>query len=73
MSGKPRNRSITLATAHGKIPKSEADYINYSRVKRCDDCVMFRPPGECTTVAGDISPSGHCRFWERKSRLPVGD
>lgn len=54
-----------------KVSKPEADYINYSRKQRCDDCNMFRPPGECTTVKGSISPSGHCRFWEEKAKLLV--
>jgi len=51
------------------MAKSEADYVNFSRKHRCEDCAMFKPPGECTLVKGDISPSGTCRFWEAKNRL----
>lgn len=60
-----------IATSSGKVTKSEADYVNYSRQRHCEDCTMFRPPGECTKVAGSISMVGTCRFWDAKSRLPT--
>jgi hypothetical protein len=66
-----KNKVITLANISPKSSKSNADYINYARDKRCQDCKMFRPPGECTAVKGDISPVGHCRFWEAKAKLPI--
>jgi hypothetical protein len=54
-----------------RISKSEADYVNYVKEKRCDACSMFRPLDGCTLVKGSISPSGHCRFWRAKATLPV--
>lgn len=70
--GGPGNRkkpAISLSTGYKMVPKSEADYVNYSRKKHCDDCQMFRPPGTCTLVKGDISMVGTCRFWEAKGKL----
>lgn len=63
MGGKRKYRPITLATSIDKTTKSDADYTNYSRSKHCEDCTMFRPPGTCTKVAGDISMVGTCRLW----------
>lgn len=54
-----------------KVAKSEADYVNYSRKKHCEDCSMFIEPGTCTKVAGSISMVGTCRFWNAKLKLPV--
>jgi hypothetical protein len=30
----------------------------------CGGCTMFRAPDRCTYVRGEISPNGHCRFFE---------
>lgn len=50
-----------------RITKGEADYVNHPVAgRRCADCSMFRPPRSCTLVEGNISPSGHCKYWERK-------
>lgn len=63
MGGNRKKAPITLATSIGKTTKTDSEYHNYSRQKHCEDCVMFRPPGLCTKVAGDISMVGTCRFW----------
>ena len=35
--------------------------------QRCDGCSLFVAPGSCKLVAGDISPSGWCRLYVKKS------
>jgi hypothetical protein len=30
----------------------------------CAACALFRPPSSCVVVAGVISPSGWCRFFD---------
>ena len=35
--------------------------------QRCDGCALFVAPGSCKLVAGDISPSGWCRLYVKKS------
>jgi hypothetical protein len=36
---------------------------------RCSKCTMYRAPrGECTDVAGDISPMGWCRIYQARKR-----
>jgi hypothetical protein len=52
---------------HGaKISKREANYQEHPKVtQRCGGCSMFRE-GLCTLVAGRISASGWCKYWEKK-------
>ena len=35
--------------------------------QRCDGCALFTAPASCKLVAGDISPSGWCRLYVKKS------
>ncbi len=35
--------------------------------QRCDGCTLFVSPASCKLVAGDISPSGWCRLYVKKS------
>ena len=30
----------------------------------CAACALFRPPAACAVVAGAISPTGWCRFFD---------
>lgn len=75
--GNRKSRAISLSTGYKMVSKSEADYTNYSKKHHkkhhCEDCAMFRPPGTCTLVKGDISMIGTCRFWEIGKRLPTAD
>lgn len=71
--GNRKKPAIRLSTGYKMVAKSEADYVNYSRKCHCDDCKMFRPPGLCILVKGDISMVGTCRFWEVDKRLPKED
>lgn len=64
--GKRKRPPITLATSVGKVTKSEADYINYSRKCHCDDCVMFQPSKYHQQLWCMFPVVGTCRFWEAK-------
>jgi hypothetical protein len=35
--------------------------------QRCDGCSLFEAPSSCKLVQGEISPSGWCRFYAKKS------
>ena len=35
--------------------------------QRCDGCSLFQAPSSCKFVAGDISPSGWCRLYKKKT------
>jgi len=54
-----------------RLTRARAFYIAPSRYSRnktepCRDCVLFRPPNLCALVSGEISPDGHCGYFERK-------
>lgn len=50
-----------------KSTKGAADYQTAPRGReRCAGCTMFVRPDACTSVAGEISPDGWCRFYEAK-------
>lgn len=76
--GSHKQPTIYLSTGMVKTSKEKAEYSNFSRIERCESCVMFiptdgvsrngiseEPTGECTKVRGTISPVGHCRFWSK--------
>jgi hypothetical protein len=54
-----------------KIKKSKRDHsIQYrdhpNGRERCGLCTMFRPPDECTSVAGQIQARGWCKIFDAK-------
>lgn len=49
-----------------KASKDEARYRNGPPHRRCRFCTMFRPPHDCTAVAGEIEASGLCNYFKRK-------
>lgn len=47
-----------------KVSKAGADYVDHVRGSaRCANCLHFEAPDQCTVVAGEISPSGHSKFY----------
>jgi hypothetical protein len=49
------------------MTKPAASYVVPSHTTQpCRDCDMFRSPRGCTLVKGDISPDGHCKYFERR-------
>lgn len=54
-----------FALAQFKTTKSAAHYRDSAKgQQRCADCRYFQPPNRCKRVAGDIEPSGWCRFFD---------
>ena len=52
--------------AAGTTPKAVALYQDFpNRGRRCAGCRHFLEPNGCQIVAGEISPNGWCRFYER--------
>ena len=52
----------------GAMSKQAAGYQDTPKGdQRCDNCNLFQPPSSCKFVAGDISPQGWCRLWQKKS------
>ncbi len=39
--------------------------------QHCQICTMFRSPHSCTAVAGEISPQGYCRYFEKRKDMPL--
>jgi hypothetical protein len=35
--------------------------------QQCSNCAQFVPPNACNFVEGDISPSGWCQIWAKKT------
>ncbi len=51
-------------SAQVKASQQEAAYQpGPSHGMSCQVCSLFRPPRACVVVAGDISPTGWCRFF----------
>jgi hypothetical protein len=51
--------------ARQKVSQAEAQYQDTPKGGfSCAACALFRPPRACAVVAGDISPSGWCRFFD---------
>jgi hypothetical protein len=61
--------SQVAALAKASIDKADADYVGHPVAgEQCSGCTMFDAPNACSLVRGDISPDGHCRFFEAKER-----
>jgi hypothetical protein len=58
---------VTGAEA-AKLAQSAAKYQPTPKDgKQCDGCKLFMAPNACKSVAGDISPSGWCALWVKKT------
>ena len=59
---------VSQATAQEKISQPDAKYQGTPKGdQRCDRCVNFQPPNGCKFVQGDISPSGWCQLFVKKT------
>lgn len=47
-----------------RATKDEANYRSGAGRRRCQYCTMFRPPKECTSVEGEISPQAVCDYFK---------
>ena len=60
--------AVTESSAQQKISQADAKYQATPKDdQRCDACVNFQPPNACKFVEGDISPSGWCQLFAKKS------
>jgi hypothetical protein len=60
--------SVSQAAAQQKISQADASYQNTPKGdQHCDGCINFQPPNACKFVQGDISPSGWCQLFARKT------
>lgn len=51
-----------------KSSKSEVAYQDSPKGnQQCDSCRHFKPPNACDQVEGDISPTGWCKMWAKKT------
>jgi hypothetical protein len=59
---------ISQATAQEKLSQADAKYQDTPKGdQRCDGCMLFQPPNACKLVQGDISLSGCCQLFVRKT------
>jgi hypothetical protein len=57
-----------LAKAQSKTDKETAKYQDKpNNGQSCSQCNYFHPPKTCQLVEGDVSPSGWCSFFLKKS------
>jgi hypothetical protein len=60
--------AVSQASAQQKISQADAKYQATPKDdQRCDGCVNFQPPNACKFVEGDISPSGWCQLFVKKT------
>ena len=60
--------AVSQSMAQVKISQATANYQNTPKGdQRCDRCVNFQPPNACKFVQGDISPSGWCQLFVKKT------
>lgn len=56
------------AEAQAKMSQQAVGYQNAPNgEQRCDACANFEPPASCHIVEGEISPSGWCKMFTKKS------
>jgi hypothetical protein len=59
---------VGQAEAQQKISQALATYQATPKgADRCGVCTNFQPPNECKFVQGEISPSGWCQLFSRKT------
>ena len=59
---------VSQATAQEKIGQADAKYQGTPKGdQRCDGCMLFQPPNACKVVQGEISPSGWCQLFVKKT------
>jgi hypothetical protein len=60
--------AVSQSMSQVKISQATANYQNTPKGdQRCDRCLNFQPPNACKFVQGDISPSGWCQLFVKKT------
>ncbi len=56
---------VLPAEVRPRVSPAEAQYQGRPKGGlSCAACALFRPPGGCVVVRGEISPHGWCRFFD---------
>jgi hypothetical protein len=59
---------VSQATAQEKLSQADAKYQDTPKGdQRCDGCMLFQPPNMCKVVQGEISASGWCQLFVKKT------
>jgi hypothetical protein len=62
---------ISASRARAAPPKMKPTDVAYqvkpNGGKSCNQCANFQPPGACTVVSGEISPSGWCSLFKARA------
>jgi High potential iron-sulfur protein len=62
------NTVLSPAAAQEKMSQADAKYQGTPKDnQRCDGCMLFQPPNACKVVQGEISPSGWCQLFVKKT------
>jgi High potential iron-sulfur protein len=57
-----------VTEASAKMAQKIAEYQETPKGdQQCSNCSLFQEPNACTLVDGEISPSGWCKFWVKKT------
>ena len=52
----------------GQMTKQAAGYqATPHGEQKCENCALFQSPASCKFVAGDVSPTGWCRLYAKKT------
>lgn len=66
-----RAKKVAGFSKAATMTQADAGYTMTGAKERCRDCSMFRAPDACTLVRGDISPEGHCDYWQASGKAAV--
>jgi hypothetical protein len=59
---------VSQATAQEKLSQAHAKYQDTPKGdQHCDSCMLFQPPNACKVVQGEISLSGGCQLFVKKT------
>ena len=59
---------VPPAEAQEKMSQADAKYQGTPKGdQRCDGCMLVEPPKACKVVEGEISPSGWCHLFVKKT------
>jgi hypothetical protein len=57
-----------IREAAAKMAQKVAEYQDTPKGdQQRNNCSLFQEPNSCTLVDGDISPTGWCKFWVKKT------
>lgn len=63
---------MAIADQGVKMSQSDARYRAGNSEQSCANCMNYLQPDTCATVAGRVSASGLCDFWEQMKPEALG-